>query len=194
MVGQMGSMFQHRLTVDEYLAWAESQPGRYELYAGSVYAMAPERAIHAEMKLAVQNALADGIRRAGLPCHLLPDGMTVRVDRYTAHEPDALVYCGPKLPRAAVEVPNPVIVVEVLSPSTRHIDAAAKLGGYSSIVSIEHYLIFDPDGRPTLHHQRTGADTFVTRLIRGGTLRLDPPGLEIDVDPLHALVEERRDA
>lgn len=183
-----------RMTVDEYLAWAEGRPGRYELYAGSVYAMAPERAIHAEMKLAVQNALAEGVRKAGLPCHVLPDGMTVRVDRHTAHEPDALVYCGPKLPRAAVEVPNPVIVVEVLSPSTRHIDAAAKLGGYNSIETIRHYLIFDPDGRPTLHHQRTGAGVFVTRLIRGGMLRLDPPGLEINLDPLHALTEERRDA
>ena len=182
------------MTVDEYLAWAEGRPGRYELYAGSIYAMAPERAIHAEMKLAVQNALQEGLRKAGLPCYVLPDGMTVRVDRYTAHEPDALVYCGPKLPRTAVEVPNPLIVVEVLSPSTRHIDAAAKLAGYGSIESIHHYLIFDPEGRPTVHHRRTGADAFATRLIRSGSLRLEPPGLEIDLDPLHALTEVRRDA
>jgi Uma2 family endonuclease len=189
----MGALFQHKMTVDDYLAWVEHQPGRYELYAGSVYAMAPERAIHAEMKFAVQTALAEAIRKAGLPCYMLPDGMTVRVDRDTAHEPDALVYCGPKLPKAAVEVPNPVIVVEVLSPSTRHIDASAKLGGYGSIQSIRHYLIFDPDGRPTLHHERTGADTFVTKVVRSGALHLDPPGLDVDLDPLHALTEERRD-
>lgn len=189
----MGAMFQHKMSVDEYLAWAEHQPGRYELYAGSVYAMAPERAIHAELKFAVQVALLDGIRKAGLPCHVLPDGMTVRVDRDTAHEPDALVYCGPKLPKAVVEVPNPIIVVEVLSPSTRHVDAAAKLGGYSSIQSIRHYLIFDPDGRPTMHHERTGPDTFVTRIVRGGTVRLDPPGLDIELDPLHALTDEQRE-
>ena len=189
----MGAVSQHRMTVHEYLAWAEQQPGRYELYAGSVYATASDRAIHAEMKLAVQTALLESVRKARLPYYVLPNGMTVRVDPYTAHEPDALVYCGPKLPNAAVEVPNPVIVVEVLSPSTRHIDAAAKLGGYSSIQSIRHYLIFDPDGRPTLHHERTGADTFVTRIVRGGTLRLQPPGLEIDLDPLHALTEERPD-
>jgi Uma2 family endonuclease len=183
-----------KMTVDEYLAWAEGRPGRYELYAGSVYAMAPERAIHAEMKFAVQAALAEAIRKAGVPCYMLPDGMTVRVDRDTAHEPDALVYCGPRVPPAAVEVPNPVIVVEVLSPSTRHIDAGAKLGGYGSIQSIWHYLIFDPDGRPTVHHERTGPDTFVTRIVRGGHIRLDPPGLEIDLDPLHALAQETRDA
>ena len=62
--------------------------------------------------------------------HALPDGMTVRIDDVTAYEPDALVYCGTKLPPSAVEVPNPVIVVEVLSPSTRHIDLSAKLADY----------------------------------------------------------------
>jgi Uma2 family endonuclease len=190
----MAALPMPKMTVDEYLAWAEGRSGRYELYAGSVYQMTPERAVHARVKYAVQTALASGIKQANLNCEMLPDGMTVRVDRHTAHEPDALVYCGPKLPKAAIEVPNPVIVVEVLSPSTRHIDAAVKLGGYGSIQSICHYLIFDPEGRPTLHHERTGADTFVTRIVRGGMLRLDPPGLEIELDPLHALAEERRDS
>jgi Uma2 family endonuclease len=92
------------------------RPGRYELHAGTVYAMAPERAGHAAAKFAVQTALRSGIRRAGLPCHMLPDGMTVRIDQQTAYEPDALVYCGPKIPDASVEVPDPVILVEVLSP------------------------------------------------------------------------------
>jgi Uma2 family endonuclease len=187
----MSALPQHKMTVDEYLAWAEGQPGRYELYAGSVYAMAPERAIHAEMKFGVQAALADAIHKAGLPCRMLPDGMTVRVDKFTAHEPDALVYCGPKLAPSAIEVPEPMIVVEVLSPTTRHIDATAKFGGYGSLQSIVHYLIFDPDGRPTVHHERTGPDSFATRLLKGGILRLDPPGLTVDLDPIHALVERR---
>lgn len=190
----MGALALDKLTVDEYLAWAEKNPGRYELYAGSVYAMSPERAIHAKLKYAVQTALADGIRKAGSLCHMLPDGMTVRVDRHTAHEPDALVYCGPEIPGSSVEVPNPIIVVEVLSPSTRHIDASAKLMGYSGIESIHHYIIFDPDGRPTLHHERTGGDIFVTRIIRGGILRLDPPGIDIDVDAIHLIVPLRRNA
>ena len=85
-----------RMNVDEYLAWAEGHPGRYELYNGIVYAMSPERAAHAKVKFAVQTALAAGIRARGLPCHMLPDGMTVRVEAHAAFEPDALVYCGRK--------------------------------------------------------------------------------------------------
>jgi Uma2 family endonuclease len=168
-----------KLTVDEYLAWAEGRPGRYELHAGTVYAMAPERAGHARLKFAVQAALLTAIRQAGLACHMLPDGMNVRIDRHTAHEPDALVYCGDRLPDSAVEVPNPLIVVEVLSPSTRHIDASAKLAGYFSLESVRHYLIIDPNRRVVIHHQRGEGEQIATRIVSPGPLRLDPPGIEL---------------
>ena len=182
----MTALPKHKLTVDEYLAWAEGRPGRFELYAGIVYAMTPERAGHADVKYAAQTALLAGIRRAGLPCHMLPDGMTVRVDRDTAHEPDALVYCGQKLPSSALEVPNPVIVVEVLSPSTRHVDASAKLAGYFRIASVQHYLIVDPDQQLVVHHARGEGEALATRIVSQGRLRLDTPGIELAVGDLFA--------
>jgi Uma2 family endonuclease len=136
------------------------------------------------VKFSVQTALSDGIRNAGVPCHMLPDDMTVRVGNRTAHEPGALVYCGPKLPGSTVEVPAPVIVVEVLSPSTRRIDAARKLAGYFSLPSVHHYLIVDPESLPVIHHGRQDDGTILTRLLSEGMLRFDPPGLEIAVNQL----------
>ncbi len=181
----MVALPQHRMTVDEYLAWAETQPGRYELYGGVVYAMTPERAVHAKVKFAVQYALASGIRRAGLRCHMLPDGMTVRVDEHTAHEPDALVYCGDEVPNSSVEVPNPVIVVEVLSPSTRYIDASAKLAGYYSRPSVQHYLIVDPDKPLVVHHRRKEGNTLTTRILSEGPISLEPPGIEVRIEDFY---------
>ena len=172
------------MTVDEYLAWAENREGRHELFNGRVYAMAPERAGHAKVKFAVHRALFDSIRKAGLPCHVLPDGMTVRIDDRTAHEPDALVYCGPEISADAIQVINPVIVVEVLSPSTRRIDATRKLAGYFSLPSVHHYLIVDPEQLPVIHHQRQADGTILTRLLSEGALRFDPPGFEIAISQL----------
>jgi Uma2 family endonuclease len=177
---------QHKMTVDEYLAWAEDKPGRYELYAGTIYAMAPERARHAKVKFAVQAALLAAIRRAGLPCDMLPDGMTVRVDEHTSHEPDALVYCGPAIPDSAIEVPNPMILVEVLSPSTRRIDTSAKLAGYFSIASVRHYLIVDPDKPLVIHHARAEDGIIATHIVGDGPLRLDPPGLDLTIADLYS--------
>jgi Uma2 family endonuclease len=180
----MGGLPQKRMTVDEFLAWAEQQPGRYELYNGVVYAMSAERAAHAETKHALANALASAIAKAKLGCWMLPDGMTVRIDKDTAHEPDALVYCGPKLPRDAIEVPNPLIVAEVLSPSTRSIDASAKLAGYFTLASVRHYLILDPEKRLVIHHARGSRGLIATRLASKGVLELDPPGLKLAVAKL----------
>src|SRR6266446_5023101 len=111
MMRAMTAVTKTRMTVNEYLAWADTHPGRYELYNGEVYAMSPEGAGHAAVKFAVQTALLAGIRARKLPCHMLPDGMTVRVDDATAYEPDALIYCGPKLAPTAIEVPAPVVIV-----------------------------------------------------------------------------------
>ena len=154
------------------------------LYNGVVYAMAPERVAHAETKHAVANALSAAIARAKLPCWMLPDGMTVRVDKNTAHEPDALVYCGKKLASSAIEVPSPAIVVEVLWPTTRHIDASAKLAGYFKLPSVHHYLIVDPEKRLVIHHSRAAGDLIAARLASRGTLDLSPPGLKVPVAKL----------
>ena len=148
--------------------------------------MAPERARHGEVKFAVQTALVQGIRRASLPCHMRPDGATVRISQYVAHEPDALVYCGPKLPDDSIVVPEPVIVVEVASPSTRKIDASLKLTGYFSLPSVQHYLIVDPDGPPLIHHRRQPDGTILTSIVHDGVLTLAPPGLQVAVAEMFA--------
>ena len=153
------------MNVNEYLAWAREHPGRYELSDGEVVAMSPEGAGHAAVKFAVQTALLAGIRARGLACHMLPDGMTVRIDETTAYEPDALIYCGTKLAPSAIEVPAPIVVVEVLSPSTRRLDTSDKLAGYFRLPSVAHYLIVDPDKPLVLHHARGSGDTILTHVV-----------------------------
>lgn len=175
----MTALAKLRMNVDEYLVWAAGQPGRHELFRGEVYAMSPETVGHVETKGRVYAALAAGIQRGGLPCYPLGDGATIRVDDATAYEPDALVYCGEKLLPTALEIPNPVILVEVLSPSTHRVDVSLKLAGYFKLPSVVHYLIFDPMQPVVIHHQRGTGDTILTKIIAEGEIALDPPGLTI---------------
>jgi len=66
----MSAIAQKRMTADEFLAWAMEQPEgqRYELVAGEVAAMAPERAAHGRAKGRFHERLGLAIRTAGLPC------------------------------------------------------------------------------------------------------------------------------
>ena len=172
------------MSVDEFLVWAEGQPGRHELVNGRVFAMAPERLRHTRAKFMSAKALERAIEGARAPCEVWPDGVTVRIDAVTAFEPDVLVRCGPPLDETGVEVPDPLIVVEVLSPSARNYDAGAKLAGYFQVASLRHYLMVDADQRVVVHHQRADGDMIATRIVGFGPIRLDPPGIEVAVEEM----------
>jgi Uma2 family endonuclease len=181
----------HKMTADEFLAWAETLPkeaGKFELWDGEVIVkhgpvgqQNAERSQHWEVKFAAGRALFDAVKRAGLPCHVAVDGPTVRFADDKLVEPDVLVYCGEKVPRGTLEVPNPMIVVEVLSPSTGTIDMGVKLQGYFRLPSVQHYLIVDPDRPLVIHHRRGTGDAIETRIVAAPGLRLDPPGLDVDL-------------
>ncbi len=181
----MSALPQQRMSVEEYLAWSKAQAGRFELVDGLVYAQAAERAAHAEMKGLVFIALTNAIRKAGTACHALVDGMAVRVGSKTVYEPDVLVYCGAKLPPDALLVENPVIVVEVISPSTGRNDHTRKLPGYFSLASIAHYLIVDPDEPLVIDYWRGADGVLRTATFAQGRISLRPPGLELALDEIY---------
>jgi Uma2 family endonuclease len=169
------------MTVREFLAWADQQPeGKFELHDGAIVAMAPERAGHAQDKRRMTNALEDAIRQAGIPCQAFVDGIGIAINDYTTYIPDALVNCGEPLPRDAMLAANPVIVVEVFSPSSASRDQVVKMRHYFMLPSIQHYLTVHGEQREIFHHARGLDGTFISSLA-GDTLRLDPPGIVLNL-------------
>ena len=175
-----------RLSRAEYRAWADAQPrGRFERHSGVVVAMAPERAGHARLKAAAWLLLRASIQTNRLPCEALTDGMTVEIGGDDDFEPDAIVRCGERLADDTTRVPDPLIVVEVLSPSTSATDRSEKLEKYFRLPSVQHYLIVWADRRRVVHHRRDGGGV-ATSVYTEGTISLDPPGMLFDVIALYA--------
>jgi Uma2 family endonuclease len=174
-----------QFTADDFIAWsAEQATGRFELADGVVVAMAPERVAHSRAKLAAVNLLAAAISDRGLGCEAMPDGVSVRIDDHTVYEPDALVRCGPPTPGDAMAVDDPIVVVEIVSPSSRGVDTGAKLAGYFRLPSVRHYLVVNTDSRAVIYHRRDDAGAIGVRILHEGSLSLDPPGLTIEVPGL----------
>jgi Uma2 family endonuclease len=174
------------LTADEFLAWAAGQPGRYELVNGEIVTMAAERVGHARAKLAAVTALTAAIEARRLPCEAMIDGVAVRIDDATVYEPDALVRCGERVGDDAIFVTDPVIVVEVVSPSSQALDSGAKLEDYFRLPSLRHYLIVKTDTRAVIHHRAGGDGRLETAILREGRIELDPPGIGIELAALFA--------
>jgi len=173
-----------RMTADEFIAWAMEQPEteHYELAGGEVIAMAPERVTHSRAKLHIARRLIAAIDAAGVDCETFIDGLAVVVDEGTVYEPDVLVRCGTDLHGATVRISDPVIVVEVLSRSTKGRDTGAKLADYFRLRSVRHYLIVRAEDRIIIHHARHEDGSIATRILREGPIPLDPPGITL-TDP-----------
>jgi Uma2 family endonuclease len=170
-----------RMTSDEFIAWAMEQPEgkRYELAGGEVVGMAAERSRHALTKFHIARRMAEAVEAACLPCIVYPDGMAVVIDDDTTYEPDAMIRCGEPLDDEAVTVFDPIVVVEVVSPSSSSIDVGEKFMDYFRLPSLRHYLIVRTRTRSVIHHARDEAGTITTRIIGDGTVHLDPPGITV---------------
>ncbi len=168
------------------MAWYDKQPDgkRYELLDGIVHELQSERVAHARAKARVHTMFSRQIARRKLPCEALPDGMAVRVYDDVVFEPDALVRCGPLLHGNDVIVIDPVIVVEVASPSTQSIDALHKLTLYFRNPHIIHYLIVLPARKMVIHHRRLADGQMHSAIAGEGAVTFDPPGLTLDVTDL----------
>ncbi len=90
-----------QMTADEFLTWAMTRPEgeHYELVAGEVVAMAPERAAHGRVKGRIFRKLSEAIERTGLPCEVYVDGMSVEVDANTLYQPVRSGSLRPSAPR-----------------------------------------------------------------------------------------------
>jgi Uma2 family endonuclease len=167
------------MTPDEFIAWAMAQPEgqRHELFAGQIVNMAPERSVHALAKAHVWHRLQEAVERNGLACTAYPDGMAVEIDATTIYEPDAVVRCGPAVAPDTIKLTDPVIVVEV--PSTRSRDHGDQLIDDFRLPSVQHYLVVRTEDHAIIHHARNADGSILTRIVREGVLRLDPPGLTV---------------
>lgn len=177
----MVSPAKKRMTAAEFLEWAAGPESRRgELFRGEIVAMAPERAEHGRVKARVWRALADAIDRTSLPCEAFVDSLGVAIDDFTVYEPDALVNCGGPVAAEDMLAPSPVVVVEVISPSSRSLDTNAKLTDYFKLESVSHYLVVDCGRRLVLHYTRDG-DKIAVSFVLEGRIDLDPPGLSLEM-------------
>ncbi len=180
-----------KMTFETFMKWYETAEGRWELHDGVPVRLhdpatgQAERIAHGRVKARIFMALERAIQAAGLDCEALPDGLAVRINDEKSYEPDAQVYCGERLGGDGLVVPDPLIVVEVLSPSTALRDLNDKVAGYFSLASVMHYLIIDPVGARLSHYQRVGEDIHY-KPVHGEALTLEPPGLRLELAALFA--------
>jgi Uma2 family endonuclease len=172
-------------TYAEYLALEEESPVRHEYFDGEIYGMAGGSPDHAALAAAVIGALAG---RLPPGCRAFTSDLRVRVPSTgLSTYPDAAVVCG-RTQRAGddpLAVVNPILIVEVTSPSTEEYDSGEKLRQYQHLLSVREVLIVSHrDHRLTLH-RRQESRWNVLEATSGEALTLDSVGIGLVVDDVY---------
>jgi len=182
----MADTAQRRMTVEEFLEWDDGTDARYELIDGQPVAMSPNVDPHGvmviELGARIREALSDR------PDCRVRTGLGVRSPRRRAsyYIPDLVVACGP-IDRDGRELQNPILLVEILSPSTERLDRRIKLTDYRRIGSGQEILLIDPSQPYAELHRRLDGDRWLTFLLQDddGTLELKSVGLELPLSTLY---------
>jgi Uma2 family endonuclease len=129
------------VTVEDYLAREESGDIRHEYLGGLVYAMAGETRVHNTIAGNLYIAIRQHLR--GGPCKLYVSdirvNLSLRDDEYYYY-PDLVVTCDPRDTHPRF-VRHPQLLIEVMSPSTERVDKREKFFAYTTIESLEEYVL-----------------------------------------------------
>jgi Uma2 family endonuclease len=136
-----------RMTLDEFLRWDDGTDTRYELIDGLPVAMAPPAEAHRILAVRLVSRI-DAALASRRPCNAQIEPGVVRPDRADSYfVPDIAVTCQPNESGRQAMV-KPILIVEILSPSTERSDRRLKLPAYRDIESVREILLIDADS----HH------------------------------------------
>jgi Uma2 family endonuclease len=169
------------MTVEAFLKWEEGQGLRYEFDGSAPLAMTGGTAGHSAIQRNLYIAL--GFRLRGKNCQPYTSDLKI-APAGSIRYPDAFVVCSP-VPLGATVVTDPVVVFEILSPSTSHIDYGVKNEEYRDTPSIQRYVMLEQDRQAATVFARVDND-WVGHIISGDAiLRMPEIGVEVPLAELY---------
>ena len=170
------------MTLAEFLEWEEGQPLRYEFDGIGPVAMTGGTAGHADIQANLAAALRTRLR--GKPCRFYGSDLKFQVAEDHIRYPDGMVVCSP-VDRTATVIHDPVIVFEVLSPSTARRDRIAKAREYQVTPSVQRYVMLEQDGVSATVYARSGETWTHEILVADSILALPEIGVSLPLAELY---------
>jgi Uma2 family endonuclease len=170
-----------RLTEEEYLRIEREALGKSEFHDGQMFAMAGGSPDHSLIGTQTCHVLSQSVP-AG--CRVFNSDQRIHLAAArTFTYADAVVVCGKPLFDSDQKdnLVNPLLIVEVLSPSTQDYDRGKKFELYRTIESFQEYLIIHQDRRFVEHHSKQEDASWVLREYSGATASVAVPRLGIQL-------------
>ncbi len=134
-----------QLSLAQFIAWEAEQPQRNEFHCGEIFSMVGGRRGHARIVANLVRHLGNHLD--GTPCQVFSEAMKVQIGDDTIVYPDVFVTCDKQFRFDEQVITTPVLVIEVLSPSTQGYDRSVKFSFYRRLACLREYVLIDPETR-----------------------------------------------
>ncbi len=175
-----------RYTPEEYFALEESSEVRHEYFNGEVFAMVGASIAHNLVKGNLVAALRPGARQGG--CRVFDENVRLAVqENFYYNYPDVMVSCDPADSRDPYLIRQPVLIAEILSPSTAEYDRTEKFAQYQKLPSLRHYLLVSQTAWVVEWFRRDAAGQWIYTLLHepGSVLEIPDLGLRLPLAELY---------
>jgi Uma2 family endonuclease len=177
-----------RMSVPEFFRWEPGDGLRYELVDGEPRAMAPAGTIHAFLQNELGSLIRNHLREHRPSCEALanPGVVPHLLSAHNVRIPDLGVTCSPLVPGQAT-LPDPVLLIEILSPSNQA-KTWSNVWAYTSIPSVQEILVLDSSriAAEVLRRRAGGGWLDEPEPVRDGELTLTSIGFRISLSDLYA--------
>ena len=173
----------HILTIDEYLELEEHSTVRHEYVGGDLYAQAGASESHNLIVSNIHGHLWTATRDTN--CRVYANDMKLQAAADAMYYPDLMVVCDESDDRSDAKT-RPCLIVEVLSPSTEHIDRREKLLAYRRIDSLKAYIMVYQDQRRVARQWRDDAGAWWQAEVSGdGVVPVPCPQITLSLDDIY---------
>lgn len=175
-----------KISAEAYLQWELASQVKHELIDGQVYAMAGVSANHERIAVNVLSEFAGHLRNS--PCEPFGSDMKLRIKENFFY-PDVMVDCHFD-ESEPYYTETPLIIVEVLSRSTRKMDETYKLMAYINIPSLQEYVLIEQDVADITVLRRS--DGWVPKhYFLGDSISFEAIGLTLAVEDIYRRVQNQ---
>lgn len=172
-------------TYEEYRSLEDESSIRHEYLDGEIYAMAGGSPDHAALAAAVLRVVSARLPRG---CRTFTSDLRVRLSAtgLTTY-PDGAVICGStsRAPEDPLAVVNPVLLIEVTSPSTEDYDRGDKLRHYQTLPSLSEVLIVSHRRARLTLVRREGSSWTTHEATAGQAIELASVAVRVEVDDVY---------
>jgi len=189
----MSAIPKHKMTMEEYIEFDKNNEGRWEYFDGEVIDMAGGTLNHNQIASNISRVLGNKLEDKG--CRALTSDTRLKVPKALPYRyPDVVVVCGEPIIgtiQGQEMLVNPLLIIEVLSPSTAEYDYGIEFTAYQSIESFQEYLLVAQDRPRVTQYVRQPNGQWLRRDIEEmeGVVKFTSVDCELTFSEIYRLVK-----